>query len=54
MDGTPAWAAVSGLINLNIPNVPIELICGFKATKLGVNRYKNEFEKRLDPRGKPY
>lgn len=48
------WAITSGLVNINVPNVPIELIRGFKATKLGVNRYKNEFEKRLDPRGKPY
>lgn len=48
------WAAAAGLLNINVPNVPPEQIRGFKATKLGVNRYKNEFEKRLDPRGKPY
>jgi 5'-nucleotidase len=48
------WTTVSALLNINVPNVPIELIRGFKAAKLGVNRYKNEFEKRLDPRGKPY
>lgn len=47
-------AAVTGLLNVNVPNIPMEQVKGVRATKLGVGRYKNLFEKRLDPRGKPY
>ncbi|HHT37367.1 MAG TPA: 5'/3'-nucleotidase SurE [Firmicutes bacterium] len=47
-------AEIKGLLNINVPNISYEQIKGFKTTKLGVGRYKNEFEKRLDPRGKPY
>lgn len=46
-------AAVTGLLNVNVPNIPMEQVKGVRATKLGVGRYKNLFEKRLDPRENP-
>ncbi len=42
------------LLNINVPNLEEGQARGVKATQLGVGRYKNEFEQRLDPRGKPY
>jgi 5'-nucleotidase len=42
------------LLNVNIPPVKREEIAGFKITTLGIREYENLFEKRLDPRGKPY
>ncbi len=42
------------LFNVNIPGVPQEQVKGIKATKLGFRKFENEFEQRLDPRGKPY
>jgi len=44
----------SGLLNINIPSLPLEQINGIKITKSSLSRYKNEFEERVDPRGKPY
>ncbi|NMB38406.1 MAG: 5'/3'-nucleotidase SurE [Firmicutes bacterium] len=43
-----------GLLNVNIPGIPQEQVRGIKATKLGFRKFENEFEQRLDPRGKPY
>jgi 5'-nucleotidase len=40
------------LINLNIPNS--EKIRGLKVTRLNNNIYRDVFEKREDPRGRPY
>jgi len=42
----------STLLNVNIPAV--EEIKGVKVTRQGVRRYKENFQKRIDPRGKPY
>jgi len=42
----------STLLNVNIPAG--EEIKGFKVTRQGVRRYQEIFQKRLDPRGKPY
>lgn len=42
------------LLNVNIPSVKKEEIAGFKITTLGIREYENRFEKRLDPRGRPY
>lgn len=42
------------LYNVNVPNLPYEEIKGIAVTRLGFRRYKNEFEERLDPRGKKY
>jgi len=43
-----------GLLNINVPALPLESIKGIKATTLGIRQYNNTFEKRLDPRGVPY
>lgn len=42
------------LLNINIPPVEKEKIKGIRITGLGPREYENRFEKRLDPRGKPY
>jgi 5'-nucleotidase len=42
------------LLNVNIPAIPEEDICGAVVTRLGIRRYRDQFEKRIDPRGKTY
>lgn len=42
------------LLNVNIPAIPEADICGAIVTRLGIRRYKDLFEKRVDPRGKTY
>ncbi len=42
------------ILNINIPPVEREKIKGIRITGLGPREYENRFEKRLDPRGKPY
>lgn len=42
------------LLNINIPAIAREKIKGIRITGLGPREYENRFEKRLDPRGKPY
>ncbi len=42
------------LLNVNIPAIPAEAICGVVVTCLGIRRYRDLFEKRVDPRGKTY
>jgi 5'-nucleotidase len=42
------------LLNVNIPAVPSDQIAGVMATRQGIRRYFDTFEKRLDPRGKTY
>jgi 5'-nucleotidase len=42
------------LFNVNIPAIPADAICGVVVTKLGIRRYRDIFEKRIDPRGKIY
>jgi len=43
------------LINMNIPRIKtLEEIKGVKIAKLGVKKYRNNFEERKDPRGKSY
>lgn len=43
------------LLNINIPLVKeIHELKGVKITKLGVKKYKNNFEERKDPRGNTY
>lgn len=44
---------ISTLININIPT-DVENIKGIRATRLGNRRYRNTFEKRIDPRGRVY
>ncbi|NEQ50527.1 MAG: 5'/3'-nucleotidase SurE [Leptolyngbya sp. SIO3F4] len=42
------------LLNLNIPAIAKSEIQGLKVVRLGVRRYYDLFEKRIDPRGKTY
>ena len=42
------------LLNVNVPGVKAEQIAGVRLTRQGVRRYLDQFEKRIDPRGKTY
>ncbi|MBQ3112102.1 MAG: 5'/3'-nucleotidase SurE [Firmicutes bacterium] len=42
------------MLNVNIPPLPAEEIKGFRWTRQGWRWYKNAFEERQDPHGKPY
>lgn len=42
------------LLNVNIPPVPADEIVGVMVTRQGLRRYVDQFEKRVDPRGKSY
>ncbi|MBD1872594.1 5'/3'-nucleotidase SurE [Nodosilinea sp. FACHB-131] len=42
------------LLNVNVPAVPATEIKGAQITRQGIRRYFDQFEKRLDPRGKTY
>ncbi|MFQ4139096.1 5'/3'-nucleotidase SurE [Nodosilinea sp. PGN35] len=42
------------LLNVNVPAVAAAEIQGAKITRQGIRRYFDQFEKRLDPRGKTY
>ncbi|MBD1913332.1 MULTISPECIES: 5'/3'-nucleotidase SurE [unclassified Leptolyngbya] len=42
------------LLNVNIPPVPADEIVGVMVTRQGLRRYVDQFEKRVDPRGKTY
>ena len=41
-------------LNINIPAVPPEKIKGVSVTRQGVCRYRERFERRVDPRGNVY
>lgn len=41
-------------LNVNVPNVPEELIAGFALTRQGVSIYDQKLLKRMDPRGTEY
>ncbi len=42
------------LLNVNIPAVPFDKIKGVRVTRQGKSRFKDTFEKRMDPRGNVY
>jgi 5'-nucleotidase len=42
------------LLNVNIPNVPVELVKGIKICKQAYAKYEEDFEERKDPHGKKY
>lgn len=42
------------LLNINVPALAQDQIKGRVVTKLGIRHYENTFDKRQDPRGKPY
>lgn len=41
-------------LNVNFPNIPQDKIKGFAFARLGKGNWINEFEKRIDPNGRPY
>ena len=42
------------LLNVNVPNLPLNEIKGVALTELGIRLYNDWFEKRTDPRGGTY
>ncbi len=42
------------LLNINVPYIPESEIKGMSLTHLGVRKYVDAFEKRVDPRGREY
>jgi len=50
--GDPLPAGV--LLNVNIPNLPYEMIRGFTSTRMAASRFMETFHKRTDPRGNIY
>jgi 5'-nucleotidase len=42
------------LLNVNVPPVPTDEIAGVVVTLLGIRRYHDLFQKRVDPRGRTY
>lgn len=47
-------SAKSGVLNVNIPNVPIASMQGFAVTRLGRRVYDAAIAENTDPRGRPY
>ncbi len=41
-------------LNMNIPNIPYNMIKGIRITHLGSRRYFDKLIKRFDPKGNPY
>lgn len=42
------------LLNVNVPYLPEAQLKGLKITRLGLRVYRDQLDRRLDPRGKPY
>lgn len=42
------------LLNVNVPAIPADRIKGVKACRMGVSRFREVFEKRVDPRQNDY
>jgi 5'-nucleotidase len=42
------------LLNVNVPSLPAEEVCGVKLTRQGVRQYIGPLEKRTDPAGRTY
>lgn len=42
------------LLNVNVPPLEAEEIAGVAITRLGVRRYRDVFDRRVDPRGRVY
>ncbi|WOD38021.1 5'/3'-nucleotidase SurE [Nodosilinea sp. E11] len=53
-EGASGLLAAPLLLNVNVPALPAAEIKGAKITRQGIRRYFDQFEKRLDPRGKTY
>lgn len=41
-------------LNINVPSLPYDKIMGWKITRQSKRRYKDYFEKRIDPAGREY
>jgi len=42
------------LLNVNIPDLPLERLKGYMVTRTGLRVYLDKLERRVDPRGRPY
>ncbi len=42
------------LLNVNVPNIPLDKLQGTRITRMGRSRYIETFERRTDPRGRAY
>ena len=42
------------LLNVNVPNLPVDQLKGYAVTRMGRSRFVETFEKRSDPRGNIY
>lgn len=42
------------LLNVNVPYLPLAEMVGFKITRQGLRVYRDELDRRLDPRNRPY
>jgi 5'-nucleotidase len=42
------------LLNVNVPNLPVDQLKGFKTTRQGMRVYRDRLDERFDPRGTPY
>lgn len=49
-EGLPAHT----LLNVNVPNLPIEQVKGYAVTRMGQSRFVETFDRRVDPRGNVY
>lgn len=54
-----AWVLNHGLpqgvlLNVNIPDLPVEALRGVQVTRQGLRVYRDQLIRRLDPRGVPY
>jgi 5'-nucleotidase len=41
-------------LNINVPNLPTEQIKGYRITRQGLRIYRDQLDRRLDPRQRPY
>jgi 5'-nucleotidase len=42
------------LLNVNIPQLPLDEIKGTRITRQGLRVYRDRLDRRVDPRGRPY
>ena len=42
------------ILNVNVPDLPCEQIRGMTRSRLALRHYDNQYEPRMDPRGRPY
>jgi 5'-nucleotidase len=49
-----SWTAQDLVMNLNVPDLPLDKIKGLRSARQGRRQYANVVTERSDPRGKPY